>query len=158
MSRMKRIVDNLEVTVFAHATENENKVLKCLQVVLPENIGVEKNLLRGHYGNPITKFFGKCRGKKAQSCLDDLIRKMSREDLKSLIENLKNKFDSSCHLYLRLSKQEAYEGKVKLSEGDDVIHVKVKVLARPAKVENATRIIRNYLLGVSGCVEKEEDT
>lgn len=156
--RMRRIVGNIEATVLAHATEDESKVLKCFRIVFPEDVQIRRDMLRGHYGNPIVKFSGGCRGKKAQACFDSLVRRMSRRDLEVLVEKLGSKLDNSCHLHLRFCKQKAYDGNVKLSEGDDVVHVKVKVLARPAKAEKAAHDVRDYLLEVLSCEGKGEDT
>jgi len=152
---MKRIVESFEATVFAHATEDEGKVLKSLLNILPEETDVKRSLLSGHYGNPIVKFCAKCRGRKAQNAFDLLLAKMSKEDLETLQEHLEKMIDPSCHLYLRLNKQEAYERRIVVSRGDDVIHVRVKILSRPAKASGAVRVVKEHIAEVLKCGEKE---
>jgi hypothetical protein len=147
---MGRVVDGLEVDVLAHATEDEEKVLKSLREVLPDEVACERTVLRGHYGNPIVKIEGKCRGRKAQEVFDRLIGRMGKEELEKVVEDLERKIDGSCRLHLRLCKQEAFEGRLRLATGDDVIHLRVKIAARPARPERAAEVLREHIKGVLG--------
>jgi len=141
-------VEGFEASVFIHATEDEDKVLRGFGEVFPAGMGFKRTVLTGHYGNPIVKIEGRCKGRKAQEVFDRLVGRMERDDLREVTESLERKIDGSCHLYLRFCKQEALDGRLRLAGGDDVIHVKVKVAARPAKPDRAAKVLRDYLAGI----------
>ena len=74
----------IDVRVFAHATEDSEKVLvavrNLLSVGLGEEVVFEKTRLSGHHGNPIVLFEAKLADKQALP--DDL--KALAEEMKSL--------------------------------------------------------------------------
>ncbi|MEM2947857.1 MAG: RNA-binding domain-containing protein, partial [Candidatus Bathyarchaeia archaeon] len=60
-------VTHIDVRVFAHATEDEEKVLSAVRNTLPpqasESIAFKRSKLSGHHGNPITLFEAKIKEK-----------------------------------------------------------------------------------------------
>ena len=53
---------------------------------------------------------------------------------------LKNRVDERGHLYMRISKQDASQGKITLYEGDDVIRI-VVTIDYPATRERIERLL-----------------
>ncbi|RLE70791.1 MAG: exosome protein [Thermoprotei archaeon] len=131
---------SLELEAFCHATEDVGKVKQAILNLIPEELRstygdlVTSSLLEGYYGNPIVVLRLKVRGKKhASSILLRILRSLSLTDLSELEASLREHMDNSGNLYLRLDKQLAYLGKVKLYWSDDVVRVKAKLTLEARK-------------------------
>jgi RNA binding exosome subunit len=128
----------IDLETFAHATEDSEKVLKALSLILPE--GVEKQVSRktllGHYHNEIIIYKARITDKKSiQNFLCLLSEKINEDDKKRLFYHFDKRLDDSGILYLRFDKQEAFKGKLKLSEEEDVIRVRIKFSSYPLSRE-----------------------
>lgn len=103
---------------------------------------VEVSRTEGHFGNAIVVL---------ESVLDDEARimdvlgRMTAEDLREVSSTLAARMDDSCHMFLRLDKQRAFAGEIRLGEGEDVIALRIKVRAFPAKPEIAAGIMSALL-------------
>lgn len=123
----------IDVRVFAHATEDPEKVLTAVRNLLPEELGEEvvfkKTRLTGHHGNLIVFFEAKLADKQV---LPDVLRKigsgltsLDKEQLEAELRLHLEKRD----LYLRFDKQFAFRGEVRFSRDDPVrfkVHFKNK--------------------------------
>lgn len=141
-----RIVRQVEISVFKHATEDRAKVLKAVQNLFPKDAEIptytETNL-DGYFGDPIiTLHFLVKHRRPATELFDNIIENLSSLDYLSLLDELPQRIDESKNLYLRLDKQKAYLGKIAL-EKHDAIRVKVSLLI-PHKVDPAEHL-REYL-------------
>ncbi|MBS7249713.1 MAG: hypothetical protein KIH08_03845 [Candidatus Freyarchaeota archaeon] len=128
----------IDLETFAHATEEPEKVFKALSFLLPE--GGEKLVSRetaqGHYRNIIIIYKAKLSDKKTiEWFLRMLSERMDDEDKKRLYHLFDMRFDDSGILYLRFDKQEAFLGRLKLSESEDVIRVRIRFSAHPVSKE-----------------------
>jgi len=116
------------VRVFAHATEDSEKVLTAIRNLLPVELGEEvvfqKARLSGHHGNPIVLFEAKLADKHL---LPDVLRKigagLTSLDKEQLDSDVKAHLEKR-NLYLRFDKQFAFQGEVRFSQNDPV-HFKV---------------------------------
>jgi RNA binding exosome subunit len=81
--------------------------------------------------NGIAKFFAK---------VDD-------HDLSMIKDTLASRVDDGCNLFLKIDKQEAYLGHVRLGHGEDVVSLRIRVAAFPARCDIAQNEIREYLDG-----------
>jgi len=70
---------------------------------------------------------------------------MTETDKRIIDTTLDNRLTSS-HLYIRLSKQEAYQGNIVLYEGDDIIKI-VATLNRNVSKEDLRNILRGKIEG-----------
>ena len=123
----------IDVRVFAHATEDPEKVLTAVRNLLPVDLGEEvvfkKTRLTGHHGNPIVLFEAKLTDKQA---LPNVLRKIGAGLTPLYKEQLEG--DLRLHLekrnlYLRFDKQSAFMGEVRFSRDDPVrfkVHFKNK--------------------------------
>ncbi len=119
--------DYVDISVHIHASESEKKVLKAIKNILPNNIDivefkVSRDVFRGHHGNPIVRLELKMRGRrKVREIYENIFKKLTGLRgggwIKERFDDKKNK------LYLRLDKQLAYLGEIRLTDGDDVIRV-----------------------------------
>ncbi len=129
---MKRKISYVDLSFFAHATEDQNKVLTAAKNIFPpkyaESISFSKNNLKGEYGNPIIFFKTKIREPEIiESLLHNISSNLPLIDKEELERNLSLHVDRGS-LYIRLNKQEAFKGKLKLSQADPIrIRIRFKV-------------------------------
>ncbi len=136
MSSARVLWINLET--FAHTTEDTEKVLKAFSFLLPEGLEklVSKEKVLGHYHNEIIIYKVKITHKKnIEEYLSSLSERMNENDKKLLFELFDKRLDDSGILYLRFDKQEAFLGRLKLSEGEDVIRIRIKFSSYPLSRE-----------------------
>jgi len=134
---MSARVLRLELAVHAHATEDEEAVVKALLNLIPPGLRgsarVSRQRLRGHYMNPITRMTLSLEGKAAEEALRWMGGLMSEGEKELLWMELGQRYDeSSGRLYLRFSKQDAYLGRARLGAGDDVVRVVVVFRGSPS--------------------------
>lgn len=118
----------IDVRVFAHATEDSEKVLAAVRNLLPLEVGegvvFKKTQLSGHHGNSIVFFEAKLVDKQV---LPDVLRKigagLTSLDKEQLGGDVKLHLEKR-NLYLRFDKQSAFQGEVRFSQNDP-IHFKV---------------------------------
>lgn len=121
-------VTHIDVRAFAHATEDEEKVLSAVRNILPqqvsERIVFKKSNLSGHHGNPITLFEAKIKEKDhVKAFLEKLASSLSVLDKEILGSEIQQHIEGGC-LYIRLDKQAAYLNEFKLG-ATDPIHFKI---------------------------------
>ena len=119
---------NIEVRVFSHATEDEEKVLAAVCNVLPnevsEGVVFQRSSLTGHHGNPILILEANIKEKQALPLvLDKIGRGLSSLD-KETFEREINLHLEKRNLYLRFDKQAAFICEFKFSSNDP-IHFKI---------------------------------
>ncbi|MEM3673438.1 MAG: RNA-binding domain-containing protein [Candidatus Bathyarchaeia archaeon] len=117
----------IDVRVFAHATEEVDKVLKAVYNVLPESaveaVLFKKRSLIGHHGNPIILFETRLKGELAQKFFEKLSSGLGSLDKEQLSGEIKRHIEKGT-LYLRLDKQSAYLNEIRLCQTDP-IHFRV---------------------------------
>ena len=118
----------IDIRVFAHATEELERVVKSVQNILPSDLvntlSINKRDLTGHHGNPIILLEGRIKNRRmAQAFLGKLASSLRLMDK----EKLGNEIDSHLekgNLYIRLDKQAAYLGEFKLGSTDS-LHMRI---------------------------------
>lgn len=113
-----------------HATEDEGKVLKALENVLGSIDGarLRREQLTGHYGDPIRLFTLELLDEdKARAVLENLKRSLSVPEKLTLVSEAFEDKGGEGILYVRLDKQCAYLGRLKLSERD-AIRLEVRIV------------------------------
>jgi RNA binding exosome subunit len=118
----------VDIRVFAHATEDQDKVLTAVRNLLPNDLAetaiFEKSSLTGHHGNPITLFTTKLTDKKTLPVLLEKIGSgLNTLDKENLNQEIKLHLEKH-NLYLRFDKQSAYLCKYNFSQNDP-IHLKI---------------------------------
>ncbi len=121
--------------MFSHATEAQEKVQAAVRNMLPQALAEElvfsKISLLGHHGNPILLLEAKLTNKeqlpvmlqKIGSALNSMDKQQLSDEISTHIEKH--------NLYLRLNKQDAFLGTVKLGSVDP-IHLKFHFKNRAA--------------------------
>ena len=118
----------IDVRVFAHATEDSDKVLAAIRNLLPSELGesvvFQKTRLTGHHGNPIILFETKLADKQVlPAILKKFGASLTSFDKEQLNDNMKLHLEKR-NLYLRFDKQFAFQGEVRFSQNDP-IHFKI---------------------------------
>lgn len=127
----------IDIRFFAHATEDLDKVMKAVQQVFPsdqmEDIVFNKSNLRGHYGNPITLFEARIKKKETiRALIENLSSHLSELDKETLSREISLHVEKGS-LYVRLDKQAALQGKLKLCTHDPI---RVRIRFRKRKIED----------------------
>lgn len=117
---------SVDYAVFIHATEDFDKVIKAVENLMPpklrERKSVEVEDVSGHYDNPIRIAKISFRNPEyATQALTWIWRGLSDLDKAYIVRNLDLHIDEKLRFYVRLDKQDAYLGSIKLSFSDDVI-------------------------------------
>ncbi len=143
---VQRIVRQVEINVFIHATEDRAKVIKAVQNLFPASVdfpGYTETNLEGYFGDPITTLSFVVKNRRPSTELfENIVSNLSSLDYVTLIDELPQRIDETKNLYLRLDKQKAYLGKLVL-EHHDALRIKVSVIV-PHKGDPA-QIVREYL-------------
>jgi RNA binding exosome subunit len=124
----KTPIGYIDMRVFAHATEDEERVLTAARNTLPkelsENAAFQKTSLTGHHRNPIILFEAKFTDRQALPVvLEKIANGLSALDKETLNSEMKLHLEKR-NLYLRFDKQSAYMGELKFSSNDP-IHFKI---------------------------------
>lgn len=140
--RKKRI--SVEISLFAHATEDPQKIEQAFQNLLPlnrrEEVTLRKRVLKGEYGNPIVYYKAKITNSEiAEAMLRKIGRNLSTLEKEILDEELKRRVEKGS-LYIRLDKQAACLGKFKLCNADP-IHLRIRF--KTSKIDYIRSICRD---------------
>ena len=114
-------IDFISIQTLCHATENEDKVLEAVKKVYPS---FTRRTVRGHFGNPIIIFEARIKRKKEIVPCFQILKEKVGADLK---KDLKRRVDEKGNIYIRLDKQELYQGNYILKDSGEVkiiIHIK----------------------------------
>ena len=133
----------VDVRFCAHATEDVEKVVKAVQNTLPsdhiEDITFKRSNLEGHYGNPITFFETRIKDKETvRALVENLSSNLSSLDKEELGRTIHRCVDKG-NLYIRLDKQAAFQGKIKLVTSDPI---RIRIRFRKSKIEDVIQICR----------------
>ncbi len=137
----------VDIRFSAHATEDVNKVMEAFHNVLPhqepENIVFKQYNLEGHYGNPITFFETKIKNRQTIGILvERLSNSLSSLDKEELSTNI-SRYCEKGSLYIRLDKQAALQGKIKLVTSDPI---RIRIRFRRNKTEDILQICRELMV------------
>ena len=130
----------VDLRAFSYATEDVKRVEQALRTLLPEDVELDRVENVGHHGDRIVVL--SARVERADEMRHVLDRLAELEDLDRVLDELDERVDDNCALFLRLDKQAAFRGEVRLGPG---ITVRTKVEAYPAKKEKAVANARETL-------------
>jgi len=138
----------IDIRVFAHATEDSDKVQLAVRNLLPtelsETLVFEKQSCTGHHGNPIILFTSKLTNKKLlPKALEKIGTNLSALDKEELDRDIKLHLEKG-NLYLRFDKQSAFLGVIKLTQNDPIhlkIHFKNKTVHEIMEISKQTGLL-----------------
>ena len=130
----------VDLRAFAYATEDEKRVADALRTFLPEDAELDRVENVGHHGDRIVVL--SARIENADGMRHVLDRLSELDEVHRVIDELDQRVDDNCALFLRVDKQAAFHGEVRLGPG---VTVRAKVEAYPAKKEAAVENARETL-------------
>ncbi|MGB9854590.1 MAG: RNA-binding domain-containing protein [Candidatus Bathyarchaeales archaeon] len=138
-------VTHIDIRVFAHATEDEEKVLSAVRSTLPpkmsEDTAFKKTNLTGHHGNPIILFETKIKDKNhIKAFFENFASRIGILDKEILNSEIGQHLEKGC-LYIRLDKQSAFLNEIKLGTTDP-IHFRVHF--KRSNPKEIVEICRNF--------------
>ncbi len=126
----------VDLRTFSYATEDRKRVEAALRSFLPEDAEIDRIENTGHHGDRIV--VSSARIETADGMRHVLDRLSALDELDRVLDELDERVDDNCALFMRLDKQAAFRGEVRLGTG---ITLRAKVEAypanKPAAVENA---------------------
>lgn len=136
-------IEWIKVSAVVHSTEDREKVGKAIATLFPFEFEIEVSKAKGHYGNPLEYLEVEIKKDKEIKEFWNYLMKLLPEDQKSiLIETLEERVDNQNILHIRIDKQKAYLGEVRLIDKGDMISVKVKAVTYPARREKVIEFFR----------------
>lgn len=111
----KMMIKSIEIRTISHATEDEEKVEKALNTLSSRKF--KRIVTYGHYGQKIVVMYAKVTGSEANELFEKI--------LKTVGEDILN-FVGESEIRLRVDKQEAFKGRILLTELPDYILVSIK--------------------------------
>jgi len=127
----------VDVRAFCYATEDERRVETALRTLLPEEVEIDRETSEGYHGDRIVVL--SARVENADDVRHVLGRLADAPEFDRLLDELDERVDENCSLFVRLDKQAAFRGEVRLGRG---ITLRAKVEAYPAKRESAVENAR----------------
>lgn len=136
---------SIELRTYCHATEDRDRVTKALATLYPEGSPTLTSF-EGHHRNPIVLMTCRIEGSKP---ITDFWRRCKETNVvHEILQDLSGRIDDEGVLHFRVDKQMAYEGHIELARHEDVIAVRAKVAAFPAKKSAILRAARESLARV----------
>lgn len=118
----------IDIRVFAHATEDLEKVMDAVHNILPKefigSVTFKKASLSGHHGNPVVLLKTRIKERRiARAIFEKLSSGLSIFEKDQLSSEITQHLEKG-NLYMRLDKQAAYHNEFKLNQIDP-IHFRV---------------------------------
>lgn len=130
----------IDLRAFSYATEDEERVRRALRTFLPEEFEIEREETEGHHGDRIVVL--STRVENADDIRHVVAQVRRLDTLGTVNEELDERVDENCSLFLQFDKQAAYRDEVTLGTG---IMLRAKVEAYPARKEAAVENARSVL-------------
>jgi RNA binding exosome subunit len=131
----------VDLRAFCFVTEDDKRVEDALRTFLPEEFPVGRAESEGHHGDRILVLSARVENADEIRTVLGQVGELPGEQLERVRDELGERVDENCSLFLTFDKQGAFNGEVRLGDG---ITFRAKVEAYPANrdaaVENAREI------------------
>ena len=138
---MGGVFSSMHGRALCHTTEHLDRVEKAIAEAFSD-CELQRRKTVGHHGNEMVVV-------EARSSYNDLpvalLRRLPPQDLETLARTLEERIDDSCNLFIRIDKQRAFVGELSLAHNDDVVAIRMKVRAFPAKKAAAVKVVSELL-------------
>ena len=138
------MIDRVSFRAFVAATEDESRVREALGIFLPLD-RISAINAQGHFGNEIKILEASLRKKDSLAFFQILHEQLPAGDLVRLRREMPERLGDDNHFHLRLDKQAAYKGMLRLTDSADALDISALVKTYPARREEALRILSELL-------------
>ncbi len=123
-------ISKIEARAYARATEISERVSTAIRSIFPEhvrkNVSISEERAEGQSGDSISIISGLLDNRdECEISFDSVLKKMEKKDLRAIKRTLDLRLSSNCVFFLRIDKQGAFLGKIRLSDNADVIRTKI---------------------------------
>jgi hypothetical protein len=138
------VIDKVSFRAFVAATVDEGRVREALSIFVPLD-RISSLTAEGHFGNEIKIMEASLRKKEGQAFFQILREQLSPEDQLRLRREMPDRLEGDSHFHLRLDKQAAYKGLLRLTDSKDAIDVCALVKTYPARRESALKVLSELI-------------
>jgi RNA binding exosome subunit len=122
----------LALRAFAHETEDPERVRRALRhVARAETLAIEETKVDGSHGNRIAILEAQVKSTAAERAFFEAIARDDPRGFARLPEELERRVDEHLNLFLRLDKQEAFQGRLVVTSSEDAVTVRGKLRTFP---------------------------
>ena len=138
------MIDKVSFRAFVAATEDEGRVREALGIFVPLD-RISSLTAEGHFGNEIKILEASLRKKEGQAFFQILREQLSSDDQLRLRREIPERLEGDSHFHLRLDKQAAYKGLLRLTDSRDALDVCALIKTYPARRESALKILSELI-------------
>ena len=138
------MIDKVSFRAFVAATEDEGRVREALGIFVPLD-RISSLTAEGHFGNEIKILEASLRKKEGQAFFQILREHLSSDDQLRLRREIPERLEGDSHFHLRLDKQAAYKGLLRLTDSKDALDVCALIKTYPARRESALKILSELI-------------
>lgn len=145
----------LHLRAFAHETEDPEKVKQALRTVAQSpDLAVEETRVDGSHGNRILILEAQVKAGQTERRVFAALARDDPGSLDRLRREAPRRLDEHLNFHVRLDKQEAYAGTLRLTTSDDAVTVRGKLRSFPKKgvdpAAEASQALDAFLGGLAG--------
>ena len=147
-------IRKIEARAYSRATEISERVSTALCGIFPENIrqnvSISEESAEGQSGDSILILTGLLDNREeCELSFDFMLQHMEKKDRRALKRTLDLRLNKNCVFFLRIDKQGAFLGKIRLADYADVIRTRIYFSDNPrCKKKDAISLIERRLQGV----------
>lgn len=130
--------------MYCHATEDEVRVAAALDTACPGE-PPRRDVLEGHFSNPIVRLTRRIEG--AEAIRSAWSRWTSAGLTAAFASDVERRIDVGGVLHIRLDKQAAFEGSLRLAKDADSIDAQARLAAYPARPDTFRAVARALVAG-----------
>lgn len=143
----------VHLRTFAHETEDLPRVVKAVRQAAQDEVPVQETYVEGSHGNRIVILEADVKSAPGAKRMFAALQRDDPDGFGEVVRTSRERLDENLNFHLRLDKQEAYQGRVRLARDDDAITVRAKIRSFESKrsgspVESALQQLDAFLLGV----------
>jgi RNA binding exosome subunit len=144
-------IRKIEARAYARATEISERVSSAILGVFPENVrqnvSISEEKAEGLSGDSISIISGLLDNRnECEISFDYMLKQMEKTDLRAIKRTLDLRLSDNCVFFLRIDKQGAFLGKLRLTDNADVIRTKIYFRDSPrCKKKDAIVLIEKRL-------------
>jgi RNA binding exosome subunit len=132
----------VDLRAFCYVTEDDQRVEDALRTFLPEDVDLSRAESEGHHGDRIVVISARVENADHVRTILERVGDLGAEELDRVRDELDERVNENCSLFVTFDKQAAFNGEVRLGDG---ITLRGKVEAYPAKKESAIENVRDGL-------------
>ena len=144
-------IRKIEARAYSRATEISERMSTAICGIFPEdvrqNVSFSEEMAEGQSGDSISIVTGLLDNRnECEISLDYMLKQMEKKDRRAIKRTLDLRLNNNCVFFLRIDKQGAFLGKIRLADNADVIRTRIYFRDSPrCKKKDAILLIEKRL-------------